>query len=236
MTEIHERGHGGRFGAATPGVRPDRASLADLLDPGPARRRWPAWRQLIVMLAVVVTAAGGYAAGRLLAPSGPPPMVRLVVTGAALPQGTSLSHADLRVVRVPAAAAPAGALGPSAVSAAGLKTSRPMPAGAFLTRSELVPGGAVPGPDQALVGLALKPGELPAGGLVDGQRVLVVLLPQTAQGAPGAPVDLTTTTVWSVGGLGGSGTVEATVLVPRFMATSLAGHAARGEVALVAVR
>jgi hypothetical protein len=163
-------------------------------------------------------------------------MVSLVVTGTALPQGASLSGADLRVVAVPAGAAPPGALSPAAAEAsAGLVVSQPVPAGAFLTNSELVPSGAVPGPDQAQVGLALKPGQVPAEGLTVGQRVLIVLLPQNAAGVPLSPYAVTTATIWSTSGPDSSGSVTATVVVPRSIATSLAGYASRGEVAVVAI-
>lgn len=235
MTDIDERGRSGRFGAATPGARRDRASLEELLAPQPVRRR-PTWRQLVAIVVVLAAAGGGYAAGHLLGPSGPPPMVRLVLTGAALPQGASLSQADLRVVTVPATAAPPGALSPSAVSAAsGMVTSEALPADAFVTRSELTTRGALPSSSQAEVGLDLKPGEMPAGGLTAGEHVMVVALRQTPQGAAETPLSLLSTTVWSVSGPDSSGGVQATVLVPRSLATTLAGYAASGEVALVSV-
>lgn len=224
----------GRFGAATPGARPDRADLESLVSqPAPSRPR--TWRRLVIPAVVLAVAGGGYAAGHFVTSAGTPDLVTLVVTSTALPQGAKLSGADLHLVTVAASAAPRGALGPSAAAGLiGLVTDRPVPAGTFLSRSLVAPGGAIPGPGQAQVGLALKPGQVPSGGLADGQRVLVVLLPQDAQGTPRRPVPLGTATVWGVAGPGSTGIVAVTVVVPAYLAASLAGYASRGQVALIA--
>ena len=60
------------------------------------------------------------------------------------------------------------------------------------------PVGSVPGPAQALVGLALKPGQLPSGGLVVGEQVQVVQLLPNSQNTRLIPIPLTVTTVWNV--------------------------------------
>lgn len=224
----------GRFGAATPGIRPDRTDLENLVSqPPPGRRR--IWRRLAAAAVVIAVAGAGYAAGHFITSAGSPGLVSLVVTNTDLPQGAKLSAAELTVVSVAPSAVPPGALGPAGASASiGLVTDRPVPAGTFLTRSLLVPGGEIPGPGQAQVGLALKPGQVPSGGLAAGQRVLVVLLPESAQGAPKHPVPLGSATVWSVTGSSSTGAVSVTVVVPAYLATSLAGYASRGQVALVA--
>src|SRR6185312_2644635 len=107
-------------------------------------------------------------------------------------------------------------------------------AGTFLSRSLLTLRGALPDASQALVGLDLKVGEVPAGGLAVGQKVLVVLLPVSSQGVPLTPIPLINTTVWDLQPPGNGGDVEASVIVPTSVATKLASFAARSQVSLVA--
>jgi hypothetical protein len=232
MTGPDDRLRSGRFGAASPGLRPERQSLEDLLtsrQPPPARRR----RKAVVIACIVaalVAGGGGYLAGRLTAPS-PPALTRIIVTDTALPQGSRLSAADLLVITVRSgSSAPAGSLGPAAESSLiGLATTTALPSETIVTRSLFAPAGSVPTAANALVGLALKPGQVPAGGLTAGEQVLIVLVPSTDAGA----FPLTNTTVWDVQGSAAAGMVTATVIVPASIATRLAGYATRGEVALV---
>ncbi len=238
MTGIDERPLGGRFGAATPGARAAPPLLEELLASRQARRgRRLTWRRALAAAGIAALAAGGLAAGRYAWPASSPPRVQeLVVTSVALPAGTRLTGPDLRVAVVrPGAAGPSGGLSPAAAARLiGLVTSSALPAGTFLQRSFLAPSGAIPDPAQALVGLALKPGQLPSGGLAVGEQVRVVALPTTPQGSAVNPVSLVTTTVWYLQGPDSSGTTLATVVVPAALATRLAGYAAQGEVALVA--
>jgi hypothetical protein len=233
MTSADDRLRSGRFGAASPGLRPERQSLEDLLttrQPPPARRR----RMLVVIICIVAVLAaggGGYLSGRLTAP-GPPALTRILVTDAALPQGARLSAADLITITVRRGiSTPPGSLGPAAEpSLLGLATTTALPSETVLTRSLLAPAASVPLAASALVGLALKPGQLPAGGLAEGEQVLIVLVPSSSN-APASP--LVTSTVWDVQGSAAAGMVTATVIVPASIATRLAGYATRGEVALV---
>jgi hypothetical protein len=228
----------GRFGTATPGLRPSPPSLEGLLtaqQPQPGRRRLTP-RRIIALAAVLAVAAGGWALGRFAFTGPPPPrLTQLTVTSVALPAGSRLSGADLRVVTVqPGAAVPPGALTPAAAgSMIGLVTRDDVPAGTFLTSSLVAPGSALPGPSQALVGLALKAGQLPAGGLAPGQQVLVVVTPVNSQGQPLSPQAVVTTAVWYLQPPDSSGTTLASVIVPSRLATRLAGYAAAGQVALV---
>jgi hypothetical protein len=179
-------------------------------------------------------AAAAYAAGYFTAP-GAPASRSLLVTSVPLAAGTPLTRADLSVVQVGAGdPAPPGALS-SAVAdrVTGLVTRTALAQGTFLSESLLASSGETPGPGQALVGLALKPGQVPAGGLADGQSVLVVLLPTSSSGLPLAPVTLGTTTVWDVQGATASQSAQATVVVPVQQAVRLAEYAAQGQVALV---
>jgi hypothetical protein len=233
MTSADDRLRSGRFGAAAPGLRPERQSLEDLLtarQAPPARRR-RFWLVCICVLAILIAGGGGYLGGRLTAP-GPPAVSEILVTSTALPQGTSLSTADLLVITVRrGVSVPSGSLESSAESGLiGLATTTAVPSGTIVTRSLLAPIGSVPLDARALVGLALKPGQLPIGGLTAGQQVTIVVVPSSNNGPAS---DLATSTVWDVQGSAASGLVTATVIVPTNIATRLAGYAARGEVALV---
>jgi hypothetical protein len=234
MTGADDRLRSGRFGAASPGLRPERQSLEDLLT---ARQRPPARRRrtLLVVLciaAVLAAGGGGYLAGRFTAPApAPPSLTQILVTDAALPQGARISAADLFVITVRRGiSTPPGSLGPAAEpSLLGLATTTALPSETIVTRSLLAPAASVPLAASALVGLALKPGQLPAGGLTEGEQVLIAVVPSS-----NAPAfSLVTSTVWDVQGSAAAGMVTATVIVPASIATRLAGYAARGEVALV---
>lgn len=234
MTGTDERFRQGRFGAASPGVRPERPSLEDLLTAPqkPAGRRPWLIPLAVALAALLAGGCGGYLLARFTAPA-QPSLVRLLVTDTALPAGARLVAADFSQVTVaPGDHAPAGSLGPAAEPGLlGLAPRMALPSGTFITRSVLTAASAVPGLTSALVGLALKPGQLPAGGLAPGEQVLIVLVPSSASAGSTA---LALTTVWDVQGSAASGMTLATVIVPTTIATRLAGYAARGEIALVA--
>lgn len=237
MTDIeHPPPHTERFGAATPGARASLPSIEDLLTTKPSRKGGLTWRRILAAVGILVLIGAGYAAGRFTAPNTGPKMSRLAVTASALPAGTRLVSSDLRVVTVrPGAQVPAGALTP--VQARGLigqVTQDPLPAGTFVASVLFGPEGAVPNGGQALVGLDLKPGQMPSGGLTTGQQVDVIELPTNSNGQPLNPRPLVTTSIWYVHGPGQSGDVTATVVVPAFMASHLAMYASHNEVALVA--
>ncbi|HET7017600.1 MAG TPA: SAF domain-containing protein [Streptosporangiaceae bacterium] len=227
---------GGRFGAATPGIRAERAGISDLVTASSGRRRRfiTPWR-VTALIAALLAAGGSYALGRYVIAPKPAHTVQIAVIDAALPAGTKLTPDDIRVVTVQAGQVPSGYLGPNAaVSVIGFVLKQPVAAGTFLSRSLLTLRGGLPDASQALVGLDLKVGEIPAGGLAVGQKVLVVLLPVSSQGVPLNPVPLINTTVWDLQPPGNGGDVEASVIVPTSVATKLASYAARSQVSLVA--
>jgi hypothetical protein len=107
--------------------------------------------------------------------------------------------------------------------------------GTLLTEEMVVSASAELGPGKGRVGLALKPGQAPAG-LRKGDRVQVIHVPGTGRGAAAdssrvlaqaALVDA----VGEPGRSGASGLV--TVIVDTSVAATVAAHAARGEIALV---
>jgi hypothetical protein len=183
-TGIDRRPGDNRFGAATPGVRAEQAGIGDLVTASARRRRRviTPWR-LTALVAALLVAGGSYALGRYVTAPKVPPTAPVAVTAVALPAGARLTASDIRIVTVQATGLPTGYLSPeAAVGVLGLVTRQALPVGTFIASSMLSPSGGLPGPSQALVGLDLKAGQLPAGGLVIGQRVLVVLLPVSSQG------------------------------------------------------
>jgi SAF domain len=236
MNGYDEPGRSGRFGAATPGARPSPPSLEALLEaPSTPPRRW--WRRpWMIALAAVVLLAGGFAAGHYIGRRpAPAPPSELMVTDTALPAGTRLTAADLRTVPVQAGARlPAGAVTPAAAGPMiGHVMARAVPAGTFLTSALMTSGGALPGPAHALVGLSLKPGQLPSGGLSVGQQVLIVLLHASSDGTVLHPSPLVITTVWYIQAADSSGDTQASVIVSVHLAGLLSGYAAQQDVALV---
>ena len=230
-----EPSRGGRFGAATPGVRAERAGIGDLVtSSGRLRRIITPWRVTALIVALLV-AGGSYALGRYVIAPKPPRTVQIAVIVDALPAGAKLAFNEIGVITVRAGQVPSGFLGPSAVpSVIGSVLKQPVVPGTFLSRSLLTESGGLPNASEALVGLDLKAGQLPAGGLAVGQKVLVVLLPVSSQGVPQTPIPLISTTVWDLEPPGSGGDTEASVIVPTKDATTLSAYAARGQVSLVA--
>ncbi len=144
-----------------------------------SRRGLVAVGSLVLVCASIATFVGLYAAaGNRTA---------VVVVEHPLVQGQPITSADLgqadvsvsggvRFIAVADASVIEGKLAASAI-----------PAGSLLTPSDLSAARGVVAGD-AVVGLALKDGQFPAGGLVPGQQVMVV---QT--GTPGSPLTATAT-------------------------------------------
>src|SRR5579862_3740709 len=91
----NEPGRAGRFGAATPGVRAERASIGDLVTATSGRRRRviTPWR-VTALIAALLLAGGSYALGRYVIAPKPPAAVRIAVTAVALPAGARLTASD----------------------------------------------------------------------------------------------------------------------------------------------
>lgn len=94
--------------------------------------------------------------------------------------------------------------------------------GTLLTQADLTSEG-VPGPGQAIVGVALKPGQLPSRSLNRGDQVLVTGTPGQAHRA----------VVVEVGTPADDGSVVVDLAVPSYIAAAVANQVAGGHVALV---
>jgi hypothetical protein len=219
-----------RFGAASPGaVRPAASDRRTGFEEEERRgRRW--WFWLIIVAAVAGLGYGCYILGRHLAPG---PGTQVVGVRLGLVAGDPVTASDLTLVHV--TTVPAGAV-TSPASVIGHTALLDVPVGAVVVSADV--GGvaqAYPRIGQTLVGVAVKPGQEPAAGLITGQYVEAVEQPQSQNNKPARPVHLTGP-VEVVGVTAGSdGSQSVTLSVPTIEATQLGVQASAGNVALLEV-
>jgi SAF domain len=221
---------GDRFGAASPGARrlppPSRRTALD--DEQPRRRRW--WFWLIIVVVMAGVGAGCYYLGRHLAPK-PGPQVVSVRQGVVA--GNPVTAADLTLVQV--TTPPTGAL-TSLSSAVGHTALRNLPVGAVVVSGDIGDvAQAFPRPGRTLVGVAVKPGQEPASGLITGQYVVAVEQPESQNNKPVPPVRLTAPVEVVAVATSSDGTQSVTLSVPSGVATALGVQASAGNVALIEV-
>jgi Flp pilus assembly protein CpaB len=161
----------------------------------------------------------------------------VVVAAHGVAAGQTISRADLSTVAIagPVRAIAAADLG----SVVGKTAAVGLVAGQLLNRAMLSDGPAV-GPGQAMVGLSLKPGQLPGDGLSAGDPVEVVQLPgrDTAAGG-GSPAATVLVDVARVFALrpdeSAGGQMIVTLLVDRKVAPAIAAAGSAGQVGLIKV-
>lgn len=171
--------------------------------------------------------------------------IAVIVTARAVPVGHTITRADLTTAQIAADTIPAYAGAHMAevigkTAAVGLVTGEII-APAMLSTQPPAPAGSV------VVGVAVKPGQLPAGGLSAGDTVMVIVLPpSSAGGSNGGPttagtggatptaqvLDRAAPVVDSAALASGEGSVIS-VQVPAADATTLATASSAGLVALV---
>lgn len=223
---------------------PDRAAIPGPGGPGkPAaaprvvrqRRRRPG----LIALSVALIAAGGLSGALLFTASGQRSAVLVVARD--VPVGRAITDVDL---------APASLALDPAVKAVpvtrkadmvGKRAAVALTAGSLLSPTQVTSTSLVKA-DEQLVGVALKPSQLPASRLAPGQRVLIVSTPDPAQAAAaggkasepaGVPKTLAATVVAVGEAAPATGVVTVDVAVPSADGPTLAAHAATGAVALV---
>jgi hypothetical protein len=196
----------------------------------PARRRRPA----LLALGVALAAAGGLLAATLTMRAGDRVPVLAVARSVAV--GDVVSANDLTEARIAIdpnlAPIPAGQLD----SVVGKVATVPLQPGTLLTRSELT-ATAVPAAGRQLVGVLLKPGQLPARPLAPGQPILIVATPgqQPTSGSDRPEARAIPAIVVDVGGVAQDGSVTVDVSVDAVLGPVLAGQAASGSVAVIVV-
>jgi len=169
-------------------------------------------------------------------------------------QGQAISSDDLAIVRVSLSPGVAVVPANEENSVVGHRVSVAIGSGSLLTPSDLV-GEPSPPPIDAIVGVALKPSQLPAAGVSSGETVDIVMT-----GVPGSPYSASGNgvaeqpTASAVSGPGtilapdvhvsevalpsaasGSDTVVVSLVVPRVLAPIVASASAAGQAALVVV-
>jgi hypothetical protein len=205
--------------------------------PGPPRlrslprRRRPAFVALGVAL-VAACAAGGTA---MLAHAGA--RTEVLAIARTVPVGAVITSADLTPARVDADPALAPIPAAQQPSVLGQRAAVELRPGTLLTRGELTTTGA-PSAGQQVLGVVLKPGQLPAQGVTPGARVLLIGTPSggtgsatDGSGAATVRVAAMVRAVTTTAGSGGDVVVD--LLVADSDGTAAAQAASTGHVALL---
>lgn len=217
--------------ADRPGARPMRP--APLLAP-PRRRRRPA----LIAVGLVLAATGGAVAATTVLAAGH--RVAVVAVARDVPAGTRITAADLGVARVAADPALRPVPEERRLGLLGQVAAVDLRPGTLLT-ADMVTSTAIPGAGQAVVGVALKAGQLPARPLMPGDRVLVVTTsgpstPTSAASAPASTSALPPGTQAVVAGSGRSnsdGSAVVDLLLAHQEAGEVAGLSSSGRLVLV---
>jgi hypothetical protein len=182
--------------------------------------------------AVVLIAVAGLGGGLLVLNAGNTHPV--VAVASTVTRGEVIKRDDLRIVDVSADPSLQTVNGDQLDSIVGKRAATDLPAGTLLpanaATSELVPHRG-----RTLVGLQLKPSQLPATTLQTGDTVRLVTLPadQASSTRPGtSTLPISATVIGSEGGPDGQ-TTRVDVEVPSDVAAGLSVNAATGRVALI---
>ena len=226
MTTVVNRGVNDRGGSAHPAPAP--APIARL----PRRRRWG-----LFALGVVLAALGAVVAYLLVVTAG---VTRpyLAVTHK-VPYGATIRAEDLTVVDVN----PAAGLKPIPADqrdrVVGKHAAADLFPGTLLTGDQLT-DLAIPAPGQQLVGIELKPAQVPARALKPGDAViLVVVPPNSLAGVPDPQASSSTrpasitATVAGTGPPETNGNIRVDVAVSQSDGPTVAAMAAAGRIVIV---
>lgn len=218
------------------GATPARPAVRTPMGPLPTRERRPGYIALLVALIVGVAAVGAV----LYSKAGTKTPVVVVVREVA--QGHLLQRADLSTLTVSGDVTAIAGSGLSSVI--GKTAAVELLPNTLLQRSMLTTAGPLAS-GQALVGVALDSGQLPADGLAAGDRVRVIQLPPKnavatgeggGSGAPQAVVLVATALVFSAhADPSNAGGTVVSLVVSTQESTEVAAASAAGLVALVQV-
>lgn len=198
----------------------------------PRRRRWG-----LTSLGVLLVVLGSVVAFLLVNAVGTTQAYLAVARD--VPYGATISPQDLTVVQLNPSSGlrlvPAG----QRDRIVGRQAATPLFAGSALSAAQVTDRG-VPGPGEQVVGMDLKPGQVPARTLRAGEPVvLVVVPPASVVGVPGTDSDggeLSTVpaTVAGVQGARSDGSVRVDVAVAKADGPRVASMAVAGRIVLVA--
>ncbi|MCZ7458221.1 SAF domain-containing protein [Streptomyces sp. WMMC940] len=196
------------------------------------RRRRPA----LIGLSIALIAAGGLAGAFTVLTSGE--KTQLLAVARDVPYGRTVTANDLVVVSVGLDPALKPVKAAEKNSIIGQRAATELKAGALLAEGSVTDEPLV-GDNEQLVGLRLKPGQLPASKLSPGTKVLVVSTPAkdtTAETSKQQDSKLPQTlpaTVIEVGTADSSGSLTLDVAVAATDGPTLASRAASGNIAVV---
>jgi hypothetical protein len=175
----------------------------------PARRRR---RPLLAIGSLVLVAAS--VAGFTSAYQRAGHQVSVLAIAQPVSQGAVLSSSDLTVVRISVSSGLSVVPSSAAANVIGRRVSLPLAPGTLLATTELSAGSSPP-PGQAIVGVALKPGQFPAEGVAPGDVVDIVMTGSPDSSDTAAPV--------TYGGQASSGPVSGpgTILAPDSLVTDV---------------
>ncbi|MGQ0842984.1 MAG: SAF domain-containing protein [Sporichthyaceae bacterium] len=203
------------------------AQLGSGRRPLPTRSRRPGLIAAAVLLIVGFALAGTVLVSRAGDTS------EVLIAARPVAAGHAITAADLGVARV---AGSVRAIGAGEVSTIVGRTAAVGLVGGQVLNRDMLAATAVPARDQAMVGLALRPGQFPADGLKVGDRVLAVATPASTDTAATAARALTTAEVYGLRPDTTSSTdTLVTLLLPLGQANAVMTQAAVGRIGLVKV-
>lgn len=218
---------------STNGHRPPEPLTAPVRPPLRPRRR-PA----LVALGVAMAAVGGLAVAVMLTQAGN--RVAVLAVAKDVPVGAIVTADDLTIAHVSADSNLSPVRASEEASIVGQVAAVDLTAGSLLTRSDVNTGSSDLAAGQQLIGLPLKPGQMPARPLSAGLHVLIVATPGDFSGGTGIPGGSSTgapttiaATVVDVGQPASDGTVVVDVIVPASAGPQLAALASTGHLALL---
>lgn len=155
----------------------------------------------------------------------------------AIPAGQVIRNGDLKVVKLSVDGRLSGIPSSMRAEIVGKPAATDLAADTLLARASVGTGEGL-SPGKAVIGLALKPGQLPADDVVSGSRVVVLDTGESTGGGRAAPEAIAEGRVTSVrehdSGIG-AGTIAVSVVVDEDEAPRIAAANAAGRVALVLV-
>ncbi|MFF4344757.1 SAF domain-containing protein [Kitasatospora sp. NPDC001540] len=213
--------------------RAEQAALtaaAPALKPVAARRRRPA----LIGLSVALIAVGGLVGAMTLTAAGQREDVLVVAKPLAF--GQVITRDDLTVASISLDPALKPVSAAQLDSVVGKHASAQLLPGTTLTKGSVTTDALVQ-PGQQLVGIQVKPGQLPATALVPGQKVVIVSTPgQNPAADPGASAGAPSTLpaqVVRVGSPDSSGSLTVDVSVDANAGATVAARASTGNIAII---
>ena len=191
----------------------------------------------LVLVGVVLGVAGALAGLLTYREAGR--RIEVIAIARTVPFGQALVVEDLRAATLPTDSGLAAMPWTAVDGVVGRTAGTDLLPGQILTAAA-VANAAPPAAGEALIGVAVKPGQLPGAGLSPRDEVLVVPTTVTPSGTrsradAGAGSEPIRATVLRTGEVDAAGQRTVDLLVPETAAAEVAGLAASGQVALVLV-